>query len=223
MLRTITALALAAFLPVCLAATEAAPRKSPGKGQRTHAGTKAATKPASKAPATDPNALAAALGTYPAKVEYASNDAPFVVFDISPRTLASTAGAADPKEASLVFVATDVLSYVNVFMYSTSTQSEPREVPGRTACGSKTPGHYSCTVPLRAALAQLQGSDGFVGLRIETEGLDGDRSTIRVTLPVKAALPAASAPSASDKDKAPSYRHALTFIADEVSRPAAHR
>lgn len=218
MLRTITALALATSLSLGPAAAESAPGKSAGKVPRKQVAAKTLAKPP-----TDPNALAAALGTYPAKVEYASNDAPFVVFDVSPRKLDLTAGAADPKEASLTFVATDVLSYVNVFMYATSAPlaaaasapAEPKEAPGRTACGSKTPGHYSCTVPLRAALAQLQGSDGFVGLRIETEGLDGDRSTIRVTLPVKAAAASSAmpAPSMPGKGKTPSYRHALTFIA----------
>lgn len=223
MLRTITALALATVLPLSVAAAETARVKPQGKAPRAHAAAKAFAKP----PAADPNALAAALGTYPAKVEYASNDAPFVVFDVSPRKLEPTAGAADPREASLMFVATDVLSYVNVFMYSTSAQSEPKDVPGRTACGSKTPGHYSCAVPLGAALAQLKGGDGIVGLRIETEGLDGDRSTVRVTLPVKAAsqttLPAPSAPR---QNNTPTYRHALSFIVDrasDVNRPAVHR
>ncbi len=223
MLRTITALALATVLPLSVTAAETARVKPQGKAPRAHAAAKAFAKP----PAADPNALAAALGTYPAKVEYASNDAPFVVFDVSPRKLEPTAGAADPREASLMFVATDMLSYVNVFMYSTSAQSEPKDVPGRTACGSKTPGHYSCAVPLGAALAQLKGGDGIVGLRIETEGLDGDRSTVRVTLPVKAAsqttLPAPSAPG---QNNTPTYRHALSFIVDhasDVNRPAVHR
>ena len=122
---------------------------------------------------------------------------------------------------------TDVLSYVDVFMYSTSAQSEPKDVPGRTACGSKTPGHYSCSVPLGAALAQLRGGDGIVGLRIEAEGLDGDRSTVRVTLPVKAASKASPpAPSVPGQNNPPTYRHALSFIVDhasDVNRPAVHR
>ncbi|CAN5901930.1 hypothetical protein BH11PSE13_BH11PSE13_02450 [soil metagenome] len=253
MLRTFTVLALATFLSLGTSAAESTLGKpsvksemkssvKPAGNTAGNAARKHGTAKASAKPAIDPNALAAALGTYPAKVEYASNDAPFVVFDISPRKLELSAGAADPKEALLTFVATDVLSYVNVFMYSASasasaaasTQAEPKEVPGRTACGSKTPGHYSCTVPLRAALAQLQGGDGFVGLRIETEGLDGDRSTVRVTLPVKAA---ATAPAVSGKDQTPSYRHALTFIVDSenseygdysaasfnrLNRPAVH-
>ena len=223
MLRTITALALATVLPLSVAAAETARARPHDKAPRTHAAAKASA----KLPAADPNALAAALGTYPAKVEYASNDAPFVVFDVSPRKLELTASAADPTEASLMFVATDVLSYVNVFTYSTSTQSEPKDVPGRTACGSKTPGYYSCAVLLAAALAQLKGGDGIVGLRIETEGLDGNRSTIRVTLPVKAAsqtTPTTS--SVPGQRNTPTYRHALTFIVDssnDVNRPAVRQ
>lgn len=220
MLRTITALALAIFLPISMAAAESASRKAPAKSARPHAGSKAGA----RHEAADPNALAAALGTYPAKVDYASNDAPFVVFDVSPRKLDLGADASNPKEVSLIFVATDVLSYVNVFTYSSSgaspSSNDTKEVPLRTACGSKTPGHYVCAVPLRAAVAQLQGGDGWVGMRIETEGLDGDHSTVRVTLPVKAAPPPTAAPKPGAK---PAYRHALTFIADEVSRRATHR
>ena len=82
-----------------------------------------------KPPAADHNALAAALGTYAAKVEYASNDAPFAVFDVFPRKLELTVGAADPKEASLMFVATDVLSYwrnSRAAMASSASASKPK-------------------------------------------------------------------------------------------------
>ena len=262
MLRTTTAFALMTLLPICSgAAAEGTPRQPAGKAARPHAaigaadGTangaaaKASAKATAKAHAVDPDAAAAALGTYPAKVDYVSNDAPFVVFDVSPRKLAlgSDTATATAKDASLAFLATDVLSYVNVFVFATSAQNETNELPVRTACGSKTPGYYSCVVPLRAALAQLhplhplqppprsqpsQGGDGlvgfvgFVGMRIETEGLDGDRSTVRVTLPVQAvplAPDAPSTPGRSGDGAKPGYRQALTFIVDRVNRPAVRR
>ena len=95
------------------------------------------------------------------------------------------------------------------------------------AVGRVSAARDASAVLLAAALAQLKGGDGIVGLRIETEGLDGNRSTIRVTLPVKAAsqtTPTTS--SVPGQRNTPTYRHALTFIVDssnDVNRPAVRQ
>lgn len=153
------ALALALCLPVHLAAAQAVAPASP-------------------------------LGMDPARIEYLVNEAPFVVFDISPRSLPSRAGS--PGEAALTFVATDLLRQVDVF-----TSARPARVRNgraaepavRTVCGSKIAGYYSCalTLPMRHALSQLQGGEGLLDFRIEAEGMEGDRSVVLITLPVKAA------------------------------------
>ena len=64
----------------------------------------------------------AALGMQPAQVEYLSNEAPFVVFDVSPRSLSAQDAARGVSQVSLSYVAVDALSRVEV---STFTRSGP--------------------------------------------------------------------------------------------------
>jgi hypothetical protein len=41
-------------------------------------------------------------------------------------------------------------------------------------------------VPTDVALTHLDGDGGSIGLRIEAEGWDGERSVVQITLPVRA-------------------------------------
>ena len=126
------------------------------------------------------------LSSYPAQFEYVTNNAPFVVFDIAPRSLNGPAALKAFKELALSFVATDALHRVDIYTYAVPPGGKPQEVPARIACGSTLAGHHSCRVPTRDALLLLKGGAGSFGLRIEAEGVEGDRSTVRITLPVKA-------------------------------------
>jgi hypothetical protein len=161
------------------------------------------------------------LSSYPASFDYLSNDAPFVVADVEPRSLDAVSFKKGTKDAVLVFLATDLLRQVNVVTYAKSPEFGTREVAGRIACGSKTPGYYRCTVPMEPALAALRGSHGLFGMRIEAEGMDGERSTVQVTLPVKAGV----APSPVQPKGQQIYSHTLTPVAAPVrplgvSRPS---
>lgn len=137
--------------------------------------------------------LSSPLDSYPARFEYVSNNAPFVVFDIAPRTLNGAAAVKAFKALTLSFVATDLLHRVDVYTYVVPARDTVRgtvlEVPTRIACGSTMAGHHDCIIPTREALLLLKGGEGLFGLRIEAEGVEGERSTVRITLPVKAAGP----------------------------------
>jgi len=137
-------------------------------------------------PATSPAVPSSPLDSFPARFEYITNAAPFVVFDIAPRTLNAAAAIKSFKELTLSFVATEPLHRVDVFAYVVTSGGAVREAPTRTACGSTISGHYDCNVPAREALLLLKGGEGMFGLRIEAEGIEGERSTVRITLPVKA-------------------------------------
>ena len=126
------------------------------------------------------------LSSYPAQFEYVTNNAPFVVFDIAPRSLNGPAALKAFKELELTFVATDPLHRVDIYTYVVPPGGKLQEAPTRIACGSTISGHYSCKVPTHEALLLLKGGAGTFGLRIEAEGIEGDRSTVRITLPVKA-------------------------------------
>jgi len=140
-----------------------------------------------------PDTPSSPLDSYPARFEYVSNNAPFVVFDIAPRTLNGAAAVKAFKALTLSFVATDLLHRVDVYTYVVPARGTVRstalEVPTRIACGSTMAGHHDCTIPTREALLLLKGGEGLFGLRIEAEGVEGERSTVRITLPVKAAGP----------------------------------
>ncbi|APW38329.1 hypothetical protein RD110_14955 [Rhodoferax koreense] len=128
------------------------------------------------------------LDSFPARIDYVSNNAPFVVFDIAPRTLHAPSAVKSFKELTLSFVATDALHRVDVHPYVISKQGAVQEVANRIACGSTIAGHHDCAIPAREALLLLKGGDGQFGLRIEAEGIEGERSTVRITLPVQAGI-----------------------------------
>jgi hypothetical protein len=142
-------------------------------------------------PAATPDITSSPLDSFPARFDYVSNNAPFVVFDIAPRSLVGPAALKAFKELVLSFVATDPLQKVDVYTYVVPNGGKPREAPTRTACGSTIAGHYSCSIPTHEALLLLQGvngangGEGLFGLRVEAEGIEGERSTVRITLPVK--------------------------------------
>jgi hypothetical protein len=150
-------------------------------------------------PVPGARASMAALGMQPAQVEYLANDAPFVVFDVSPRSLSAEDAARGVSQVSLSYVAVDALSRVEV---STFTRSGPagdvqvHGLPVRIDCGGGIAGYRQCTVPAIGADARTSGDLQF-GLRVEAEGLDGERSVVLVMLPVQrpAAPPARRAPA----------------------------
>jgi len=172
MLRTTTVLALVIALPMVCAAA------GPARGLR---------KPPPPVVASSP------LDMEPAVVDYVSNDAPFVVFDIAPRTLKGGFGPDASRKAELTFVATEPLAKVDVFSNATAPRTGDGP-PLRTACGQREPGHHSCTIALQEALVHLNGNAGHFALRIEAEGLDGERSTVRITLPVAGGIVKPAAP-----------------------------
>ena len=57
------------------------------------------------------------LSSYPAQFEYVTNNAPFVVFDIAPRSLNGPAALKAFRELELTFVATDPLHRVDITTY----------------------------------------------------------------------------------------------------------
>ena len=167
-------------MPATLAATTTASAATLRKAAHP------STKPAVHAPTATPSR--SPLSSDPAEIRYLSNEAPFVVFDVSPHSIDAPGGSGKPGavgEAALTFVATDALSYVDIVAYASSPRNGVREVAKRVACGSYIAGYYRCVVPTADALAWLQGEGGLFGMRVEAEGLEGDRSTVQVTLPVK--------------------------------------
>jgi hypothetical protein len=144
--------------------------------------------PAAATPAL-PGARAsmAALGMQPAQVEYLSNDAPFVVFDVSPRSLSAEDAARGVSQVSLSYVAVDALSRVEVSTFTRSGAAGEVQVHGlpvRIDCGGGIAGYRQCTVPTIGAAARAS-DDLHFGLRVEAEGLDGERSVVLVMLPVQ--------------------------------------
>ncbi|MDM0015466.1 hypothetical protein QTH87_23685 [Variovorax sp. J22P168] len=126
------------------------------------------------------------LGSYPAEIRYLSNDAPFVVFDVSPRSLAGT-----PRETDVVtlsFVATDELRQVNVFAYARAGPSGATQMAAGVPCGPREAGYGQCQIQIRALLERLDPGDGDLGLRIEADGAGSQHSTVLITLPMKAAV-----------------------------------
>lgn len=136
------------------------------------------------------------LSSHPARIEYLANDAPFVVFDVSPRSLRHGGAPRAPADVVLSFIATDDLGAVTVHLSAASARAGRHEAARPVSCGAQLAGYYRCAIPTAQALAWLGKDMGSLGLRIEAEGLDGDHSTVRITLPVlqaPAAAPAARA------------------------------
>ncbi|MDN8618844.1 hypothetical protein [Variovorax ginsengisoli] len=153
-----------------------APACAPAGGARpARATTVAVNQPTARSP----------LGSYPAEIRYLSNDAPFVVFDVWPRSLGVTPGDADA--VTLSFVATDTLRLVNVFAYARAGPSGTTQMAAGVPCGPRDAGSWECRVPARALLDRLDPGDGEFGLRIEADGPANQHSTVLVTLPLKTA------------------------------------
>lgn len=155
-------------------------------------------------PAPGARASMAALGMQPAQVEYLANDAPFVVFDVHPRSLSAEDAARGVSQVSLSYVAVDALSRVEVSTFTRSGAAGEVQVHGlpvRIDCGGGIAGYRQCTVPAIGADARASGDLQF-GLRVEAEGLDGERSVVLVMLPVQrpvATPPARRAPAATTR------------------------
>jgi hypothetical protein len=136
------------------------------------------------------------LGMVPARIEYLANDAPFVVFDIAPRSFGGEPTPSGQGHAALTFMATDPLRQVSVAVAARPDRPGAREGAAvRTACGPQIAGYHRCPIPTDVALTHLDRDGGSIGLRVEAEGLDGERSVVLITLPVRAMR--AAAPSAS--------------------------
>ncbi len=140
--------------------------------------------------AAAPGTAHSPLDSRPAEIRYLSNDAPFVIFGVSPRSLTGSPYRFD--DITLTYVATDALRQVQVFPYVRSARDGSARMAKAVACGAMEAGSRSCAVPVRDLLLQLEGGEGVFGLRIEALGLENDRSTVLVNLPVK--LTAARAP-----------------------------
>lgn len=134
----------------------------------------------------------------PSRTEYLSNDAPFVVFGVTPAQLERRAG-----QVVLTFIATDRLEQVNVFPFVRATPDGRATLRKLVACGPRDAGSWDCVVPVAELLAELEGPGGQLGLRIEAHGDLRDRaehSTVIVTLPVR---PAAARPARKGEPAAP--------------------
>lgn len=125
---------------------------------------------------------ASTLDGRPSRTEYLSNDAPFVVFGVTPTHLDRKAG-----QVLLTFVATERLEQVHVFPFVRATPDGPATLRKLVACGPRDAGSWDCVVPVADLLADLEGPQGQLGLRIEAHGdlrERGEHSTVIVTLPV---------------------------------------
>lgn len=125
------------------------------------------------------------LDGYPARIRYMSNDAPFVVFGVTPTQLDGHASA-----LTLTFIATDSLAQVNVFPFVRASPGGPARMAAVVACGPRDPGSWSCELPAAELLAHLEGAEGELGLRIEAHGdlrARANHSTVIVTVPVRRA------------------------------------
>ena len=139
-------------------------------------------------------ALAASLGSaatgsgstldgYPSVTRYISNDAPFVVFGVTPTRFDGQAGP-----VKLTFIATDRLEQVNVFPFVRSTPGGGARMRTQVSCGPRDPGSWDCTVPVAGLLADLDGTEGELGLRIEAHGdlrEPRQHSTVIITMPAR--------------------------------------
>lgn len=132
--------------------------------------------------AAGPVGAASTLDGWPSRTVYVSNDAPFVVFGVTPTQLDQGA-----VQLQLSFVATDRLDLVNVFVFFRDRAHGPVQMRSQVACGPRERGSWDCAVPVAHLLAELDGTQGEVGLRIEAHGdlrRAADHSTVIVTVPV---------------------------------------
>ena len=137
--------------------------------------------------ATAPSGARSALDGHPSQTRYLSNDAPFVVFGVTPTRVDS-----DARQVRLSFIATDRLEQVHVFPFVRTAPEATAQMAAPMACGPRDAGSWDCVVPVGALLAWLEGASGELGLRIEAHGdlrERGQHSTVIITLPVRRALP----------------------------------
>lgn len=123
------------------------------------------------------------LDGHPSVTEYLSNEAPFVVFGVTPTSLGSAS-----TTLTLTFIATDPLEQVNVFPFVRRTPDAPARLRSHVACGPRDPGSWDCRIPLTELLRDLKDGEGELGLRIEAHGdlrQRAQHSTVIVTLPVR--------------------------------------
>jgi hypothetical protein len=132
--------------------------------------------------ATTTAGAGSSLDGFPAVTQYLSNDAPFVVFGVTPTSLHTTSTV-----LTLTFMATDALEQVNVFPFVRRSPDGPARLRPHVTCGPRDVGSWNCRIPVTGLLRDLQDSDGELGLRIEAHGDLRERwrhSTVIVTLPV---------------------------------------
>lgn len=128
---------------------------------------------------------ASSLDSHPARIRYVSNDAPFVVFGVTPTQIDARA-----KTITLTFMATDPLAQVNVFPFVRAANDAPARMTRLVPCGPRDAGSWDCQIPTAELLAHLEGNDGEFGLRIEAHGEMRERanhSTVIITVPVRRA------------------------------------
>lgn len=137
--------------------------------------------------AAGPSSAMSTLDGWPSRTVYVSNDAPFVVFGVTPTQLDRRAGQA--QQLQLSFIATDYLSMVKVFAFYRDAPGGRTYIRSQMDCGPREAGSWNCVVPVADLLAELAGPQGELGLRIEAHGdlqrLD-EHSTVIVTVPVRA-------------------------------------
>lgn len=132
--------------------------------------------------AAGPARAVSTLDGWPSRTAYLSNDAPFVVFGVTPTQLDRRAA-----QVRLTFIATDHLSQVHVFAFFRDAPGGRVFIRSQVACGPRDPGSWDCVVPVARLLDELEGPQGEVGLRIEAHGDPrklNEHSTVVVTLPV---------------------------------------
>jgi hypothetical protein len=132
--------------------------------------------------AAGPGGAVSTLDGWPSRTVYLSNEAPFVVFGVTPTNLARKA-----QRLRLTFIATDRLSQVQVFPFVRSGPGAPAPLNRPVSCGPRDAGSWDCAIPVGHLLTGLDGPGGELGLRIEAHGdprKPAEHSTVVVTLPL---------------------------------------
>jgi hypothetical protein len=148
--------------------------------------------------AAGPSAAVSTLDGWPSRTVYLSNDAPFVVFGVTPTQVDRQAG-----QVQLSFIATDRLDLINVFVFFRDRPDGPVQMRSQVACGPRERGSWDCAVPVAHLFAEFMGRQGELGLRIEAHGdlrQPSEHSTVLVTVPVG---------REARKPKSPVHRHAV--------------
>lgn len=143
--------------------------------------------------AAAPADAGSSLDGHPSVTQYLMNDAPFVVFGVTPTSLKGSS-----TRLTLTFIATEPLQQVHVFPFVRRSSDGPARLRPHVACGPREPGSWDCHIPVAELLRDLKDHDGELGLRIEAHGdlrARGEHSTVIVTVPVRH-LPAAARASA---------------------------